>query len=311
MKLTFAELSSVGPVRHQNEDCIGFWQPDDENDRLLHGAIAAIADGVGGLSSGDIASRMAVDIALNTFKAAPKGGKATPILTQIFNEANLDIYNFGMQAEQRRMATTLSVCVFRNKEAAIGHVGDTRIYLVRNGQIKRLTSDHTYVEMQLKLGLISQEEAMDSELRSILTRTLGQNPVVQADFSRTVLYNGDRIVLCSDGLHASMMEHEICDTVTRLSPADACEYFISTAENRGAEDNISVQVVRVDEVRQTSFYKGLSYGVVGPKKVQEWNPPLGTEIHERQVRDGRFEIIDIIHQSGMRTVFKATYQTTG
>jgi serine/threonine-protein kinase len=311
MKLTFAELSSVGPIRHQNEDCVGFWQPDDENERLLHGAIAAIADGVGGLSSGDIASQMAVDIALNTFKTAPKGGKATPILEQIFNEANLDIYNFSMQAEQRRMATTLSVCIFRNKEVAIGHVGDTRIYLVRNGQIKRLTSDHTYVEMQLKLGLISQAEAMDSELRSILTRTLGQNPVVQADFSKTVLYNADRIVLCSDGLHASMMEHEICDTVVRLSPADACEYFISTAENRGAEDNISVQIVRVDEVRQTSFYKGLSFGLGGPKKEEEQKPVVGLELDVGQVLDGRFEITDIIHRSGMSTVFKATDLTTG
>src|SRR5215470_16958506 len=219
MKLTFAELSSVGPIRHQNEDCVGFWQPDDENERLLHGAIAAIADGVGGLSSGDIASRMAVDIALNTFKTSPKGGKATPILTQIFNEANLDIYNFGMQAEQRRMATTLSVCIFRNKEVAIGHVGDTRIYLVRNGQIKRLTSDHTYVEMQVKLGLISKEDAMESDLRSVLTRTMGQNPIVQADFAKSPLMNRDCVVLCSDGLHCSLMDHEIADAVRRMPPS--------------------------------------------------------------------------------------------
>src|SRR5207247_5119649 len=135
----------------------------------VHGSIAAVADGVGGLSSGEIASQMAIDIALNTFKTAPRGGKPNPILEQIFKEANLDIYNFGLEAEQSRMATTLSACIFRNKEVSVGHVGDTRVYLVRNGQIKRLTSDHTYVEMQLKLGLISREDAMSSELRSVLT----------------------------------------------------------------------------------------------------------------------------------------------
>ena len=171
MKLIFAELSSTGPVRHHNEDCIGFWQPEGEDDRLIHGSIAAVADGVGGLSSGEIASRMAIDIALNTFKTAPHGGKPNDILEQIFKEANLDIYNFGVESEQRRMGTTLTACIFRNKEVCIGHVGDCRVYLVRNGQIKKLTTDHTYVEMQRKLGLISQEDAMSSELRSVLTRS--------------------------------------------------------------------------------------------------------------------------------------------
>ena len=127
MKLTFAELSSTGPVRHHNEDSIGFWEPDSEEDRLIVGSIAAVADGVGGLSSGEIASRMAIDIALNTFKSTARGAKPSQILEHIFKEANLDIYNFGVESEQRRMGTTLSACIFRNKEAHIGHVGDSRV----------------------------------------------------------------------------------------------------------------------------------------------------------------------------------------
>src|SRR5215467_12563893 len=265
MKLTFAELSSTGPVRHHNEDCIGIWQFESEDDRLIHGSMAAIADGVGGLSSGEIASRMAIDIAVSVFKSAPRTQKPNQILDQIFKEANLDIYNFGLEAEQRRMATTLTACIFRNKELCLGHVGDTRVYLVRGGQIKQLTSDHTYVEMQLKLGLISKEDAMSSDLRSVLTRTLGQNPIVQVDFQKATLNSRDCIVLCSDGLHGSFMDHEIADTVTRMSPKDACSYFITTAENRGAEDNISVQVIRVEEVRQTAFYRGLSSRYANPK----------------------------------------------
>src|SRR6185369_6695022 len=129
-----------------------------------------------------------------------------------------------------------SACVFRSKEVSVGHVGDTRAYLVRAGQIKQLTSDHTYVEMQLKLGLISKEDAMASDLRSVLTRTLGQNPVVQVDLAKSSLSNRDCIVLCSDGLHGSLMEHEIAEAVTRKSPDDACEFLINAAENRGAED---------------------------------------------------------------------------
>jgi serine/threonine protein phosphatase PrpC len=309
LKLTFAELSSTGPVRHHNEDCTGFWQPDNEEDRLVHGTIAAVADGVGGLSSGEIASRMAIDVAINTFKTAPRDGKPNQILEQIFKEANLDIYNFGLEAEQSRMATTLSACIFRNKEVSVGHVGDTRVYLVRNGQIKRLTSDHTYVEMQLKLGLISREDAMSSELRSVLTRTMGQNPIVQVDFAKAVLNSRDYIILCSDGLHGSFMEHEIADVVTRMCPKDACDYFITTAENRGADDNISVQVVRVDEVRQTAFYRGLSALYGNPKN--ESSVSVSREIEVGQVLDGRFEITDVIHHSGMSTVFKANDLQTG
>src|SRR5437773_10721431 len=103
--------------------------------------------------------------------------------------------------------------------------------------------------MQRKLGLISQEDAMSSELRSVLTRSLGQNPIVQVDLSKSALMNRDCIVLCSDGLHTLFKEHEVADAVTRMAPANACEYFINTAENRGAEDNISVQVMRIEEVR--------------------------------------------------------------
>ncbi|HEY2383726.1 MAG TPA: protein kinase [Terriglobia bacterium] len=308
MKLIFAELSSTGPVRHHNEDSIGFWQPENEDERLVHGSLAAVADGVGGLSSGEIASRMAIDIALNTFKTASRGSKPNQILEQIFKEANLDIYNFGVESEQRRMGTTLSACIFRNKEVNIGHVGDCRVYLVRSGTVKKLTSDHTYVEMQRKLGLISQEEAMSSELRSVLTRSLGQNPIVQMDFSKSSLMNRDCIILCSDGLHTLFMEHEIADVMRRMEPAAACEYLISTAESRGAEDNISVQVIRVEEVKQTAFYRGLS--ALYPDTKTESSTHVTSEVEVGQVLDDRFEIVEPIHRSAMSTVFKALDRKT-
>src|SRR5437870_6013247 len=253
---------------------------------------------------------MAVDIALNTFKTAPHGGKPNDILEQIFKEANLDIYNFGVESELRRMGTTLTACIFRNKEVSVGHVGDCRVYLVRNGQVKKLTSDHTYVEMQRKLGLISEEDAMSSELRSVLTRSLGQNPLVQVDFSKSPLMNRDCVVLCSDGLHTLFMEHELADVVTRMTPADACTHFINTAENRGAEDNISIQVIRIEEVRKTAFYQGLS-SLYAASKGEGPTPVSGIDVEVGQVLDDRFEIIETIHRSGMSTVFKAIDRKTG
>src|SRR5262249_14929136 len=178
---------------------------------------------------------MAMDIAVDVFRKSPAATKPNKILEQMFQEANLDIYNFIVEAGERRMATTLSACIFRNKEVSIGHVGDCRIYLVRNGQVKQLTSDHTYVEMQVKLGLISRADAMASDLRSVLTRTLGQNPILQVDFAKSTLNRRDCVILCSDGLHTSFMQHEIAEIVTKMEPKDACEYFVNTAENRGAD----------------------------------------------------------------------------
>jgi serine/threonine-protein kinase len=308
LKLTIAELSVTGPVRHHNEDCIGIWQSDSEKDRLVHGTIAAIADGVGGLSSGEIASRMAIDIALNVFQTSAIGEKANKIVDQIFKEANLKLYNFCLESGQRKMATTLSVCILRNKELAIGHVGDCRVYHVRNGQIKRLTSDHTYVEMQLKLGLISQADAMESDLRSVLTRTMGQDTIVQVDFAKATLNSRDCIILCSDGLHAFFMDHEIAETVTRLAPEEACKYFIENAENRGSEDNISVQVLRVDELCQTAL---ISEPKANATNLKEHPATMNADIDAGEILDDRFEITEPIHRSGMSTVFKAIDKQTG
>jgi serine/threonine protein phosphatase PrpC len=131
MRLSCESKTSAGPVRTINEDCLGFWQPDEEAERLQRGAISIVADGVGGLAKGEVASKLAVEIAIATFQRMNPVNPPKQILKQIFDSANLAIYEAGM-ADPRggRMATTLSVCIFRDKELFIGHVGDTRVYLV-------------------------------------------------------------------------------------------------------------------------------------------------------------------------------------
>ena len=110
------------------------------------------------------------------------------LLWRMFNAANVAVYDTGMaRGGADRMATTLTAALFRRNEVAIGHVGDSRAYLVRQGTIKQLTSDHTYVAMQVKMSLISKQDAMNSELRGLLTRSIGANPTVQVDYARAVL----------------------------------------------------------------------------------------------------------------------------
>src|SRR5271157_5963836 len=115
MELTYAELSSPGPARENNEDFVGFWQPETLEEKRSRGAVAVLADGVGGLHFGEVASRLAVETALKTFREAP--GEQTPqqLLTQMFNAANLAVYDKGMADHGKsRMATTLAIVVFRH-----------------------------------------------------------------------------------------------------------------------------------------------------------------------------------------------------
>lgn len=169
MELTYASLSSPGPVRKNNEDYVGFWEPGEEEQRRTHGAVVVIADGVGGQDKGEVASQLAVETSLKLFREAKDNVPPRNVLWDLVNAANLAVYDKGMEERGKgRMATTLIVSIFRNTEVTIGHVGDTRSYLVQGGKAQQLTADHTYAAMQQKLGLISANEAAHSEMRDAL-----------------------------------------------------------------------------------------------------------------------------------------------
>jgi len=305
MELTYAELSSPGPVRENNEDFVGFWQPDTLEEKRSHGAVAALADGVGGLHHGEVASRTAVEIALKAFREAPEGKTPQQLITQMFNAANLAVYDKSMENHGRaRMATTLSIALLRNDEVVVGNVGDSRVYLVHMGEIKQLSTDHSYVGMQQKFGLISEQDAKTSEHRSVLTRSVGHEPMIRVDVESATVVKGDRIVLCSDGLYAHVADKEIADIVSRLSPAQACRQLVALAESRGTDDNLSVQVLQVNDIEKMSYYRGL------PVYHESSSPTTGYELQPGQTLDDRFFIVETISRSGMATIFKATDRST-
>src|SRR5205807_4780806 len=125
----------------------------------------------------------------------------------------------GMDPRQNgRMGTTLTASVLRNSEVTVGHVGDCRVYHVQSGRVRRITTDHSYVGMQLKLGLISEKDAMTSQLRSLLTRSVGKEPVLQVDFHTLTVSRGDLVVQCTDGLYTCVTEEEILEIVTHRNP---------------------------------------------------------------------------------------------
>jgi serine/threonine-protein kinase len=302
MRLSCESRSSPGPVRKINEDFVAFWQPEDEAERLQRGAIAVMADGVGGLHKGEIASRMAGELALAAFKRINPANMPKQILRQIFEAANLQVYEAGMAGQNGRMATTLSVCIFREKELSIGHVGDTRVYIVRQERMRRLTEDHSYTAMQVKLRLISEHEAKASRLRSMLTRSLGPDPIVHFDFKRVKLMSRDRVVLCTDGLYCSLNDGEISEGADRLNMDEICPYLVALAERRGTDDNVSVQVVQVDRLVEPKYDQPISI-----LKQTGGTTPNSTmnEVKPGEILDSRFEIDSMISRSGMATIYKA------
>ncbi|HSV15314.1 MAG TPA: protein kinase, partial [Tepidisphaeraceae bacterium] len=261
---------------------------------------------VGGQARGEVASHLACETALREFTTAAPGTAPNQVLWKMFNAANLAVYDDGLKNRAAgRMATTLLVGIFRNNELTVGHVGDCRLYLFQEGRLRRVTNDHSYAGVQLKLGLITVEEAKNSPNRSLLTRSVGQDPMIRIDYHRIILNRGDRVMMCSDGLYSCVSEGEISNIVTKQEPEAACRELIALAERRMGEDNISCQIAHVDAVEKLSYYGG--------KPIYERiaDDTMGTDLEAGQTLDGRFQLTDLISRSGMASIFKANDIQTG
>ncbi|HXE53924.1 MAG TPA: protein phosphatase 2C domain-containing protein, partial [Tepidisphaeraceae bacterium] len=258
MELVYAGLSSAGPVRQNNEDCLEFWQPQTPEEWRTRGAVAILADGVGGHGHGEVASRLACERARGAFLESKPGATPNQLLWQMFNNANVAVYDAGMDARaEGRMLTTLTISIYRNNEVSIGHVGDCRVYAIQQGRIRRVTSDHSYAGVQLKLGIVTVEEAANSQLRSVLTRSVGQDAMIRIDTHTVVVNRGDKLVQCTDGLWCFVTEREIYDIVCKNPPDEACKRLIDLATKRGGDDNLTVQVIGIEGVERLSYYRGV------------------------------------------------------
>jgi serine/threonine protein phosphatase PrpC len=301
MEVIYGFSTSPGNVRTNNEDITAFVSPKDEEERRSRGILALLADGAGGHGFGEVASKLAVESAERCFVEAKLDQTPNQVLWKAFTDGNLAVYDKGMlqQGSERRMATTMTALLLRNSEVFVGHVGDCRAYRIHQGCIERLTTDHSYVGMQVKMGLLSEHEAATSDMRTMLTRLVGQNPTVQVDFNKATIQEGDVLVQCCDGVHGCVTEAEICETVLRYPPQEASKHLIDMAMKRGSEDNVTVQVLRVEKVDQVRYYRGAAMFSEEPRAANTSEPQVG------QVLDARFEITGLISRSGMGSVFKA------
>jgi protein phosphatase len=210
LDVQFGQASDFGKVRTNNEDAMGSFVPSSRRQGRSHGYLFAVADGVGGMDLGEVASATAVKVMAEAFAKAPSGSMLSSLLPRLIQQANAAVHDCTLdpQYQGRKMATTLVTCALRHDQAVVSHVGDSRCYLVRNGAAKQVTQDHTWVNEQRKMGLLTAQEAAESDSRHVLIRSIGPEMFVSPDTTVLTLLPGDVLVLCTDGLHDEMPEEE-------------------------------------------------------------------------------------------------------
>jgi serine/threonine protein phosphatase PrpC len=262
LDVVFGQASDPGKVRTNNEDAMGTFIPSSRSQARSHGFLFVVADGVGGMDLGEVASSTAVSVAVEEFSKAQPGSMLISLLPRIVQSANAAVHDCTLapQFRGKKMATTMVACALRHDQAIVSHVGDSRCYLVRNGQARQITQDHTLVNEQRKLGLISASEISESDSRHVLIRSLGPEMFVSPDTTAVTLQPGDHLILCSDGLHDELPPEEMAQIVSRGRNLDEIAHeLVGRAVEIDGNDNTTAQVVRVRSVEQVGMYRGRPY----------------------------------------------------
>ena len=253
MRVTSCGITDVGVKRTNNED--NYLINDELN-------VYVVCDGMGGHAGGEFASAIAVNTVeevlagydlrqeMTTFD--PEDGPVEAVrekLRYAVRLAGRRIYQKALaEPEFKGMGTTCITLLLDGGNAFLGHVGDSRAYVVREGRIEQLTEDHSLVNEKIKAGLLTPEQARNHKLKNIITRSLGFTEEVEIDVTVRAVRRGDHFVLCSDGLSNLVDTGEIGETVLDGSPQEAARRLIELACERGGDDNVTVVIARVDEV---------------------------------------------------------------
>jgi protein phosphatase len=254
-----------GCVREINEDSGKFVLPSDAEQLSKRGALLIVADGMGGHSAGEVASGMAVELIPGLYYGSE--GDPHDALREAVAEANRRIHAASLEDESKRgMGTTCTALALLDGQAFAAHVGDSRLYMLRDGKVYQLTEDHSAVMEMVKMGLITKDEARNHEDKNVILRALGTVPEVEvstlAPFTVRV---GDQYLLCSDGLYDLVADEEIEHELSRAEDIHAAgEKLIALAKARGGHDNITVGIVAVVPQGTTAAE------AVGMRATREW-----------------------------------------
>ncbi len=260
MLIDVAAASDIGRKKDKNEDSFGLIDENTPGLRLFRqGMLLAVADGLGGHIGGDIASKLAVSIMKDAAKEPPPREEDIDseredeyyigVIQGAMRRANDSIYktNLDLIKGKRPMGTTLCVALLRPKCAYVGNVGDSRVCLFRDGRLAAQTEDHSWLDEQVKQGLMTQAEAAKDKRKNLLTRSIGTHPEIEIDIYTWRLEPGDQILLCSDGLLNMVSEQRILEVMTHPALAEEkVETLIRLANEEGGKDNITAAVAAIN-----------------------------------------------------------------
>ncbi|MFA7459502.1 MAG: Stp1/IreP family PP2C-type Ser/Thr phosphatase [Trueperaceae bacterium] len=244
--------SDVGRVRPLNEDFHRVWQfPLAGGDITL----LAVADGMGGAAAGEVASKLATEVLDESFSRYVEEVRSghpvvgiDKLIDKALRLANRRVYTEAFSKQNRRgMGSALTCVAVVKRKAYVGHVGDSRAFLVRGKKIYQLTKDHSWVEEQVALGNLTEEQAEHHEWRNLVTRVLGTRPTVAPDVIELEVQKGDVFVLSTDGLHGLVKPEEILAEIKRTENRQTnVEVMLTLANERGGPDNITVVIAEID-----------------------------------------------------------------
>ena len=253
MRLTSFGKTDEGKRRTNNEDSFL------ANDRL---GLYAVADGIGGHEGGEVASRLAMEALsgilrkqftdIRSVAKSEVSGEIDQCITSLrgaFDFANTMIREAAARdPDLAGMGTTVTAVLLRPGVSIFAHVGDSRAYLFRDGTLKQLTLDHSLVAEQMRSGLITPDQARISPYRHVITRSVGIRPEVQADLGKFEVEKNDILLLCTDGLTEMVTDDDIARILNSETPPAAAEALIRLANDNGGVDNITVVVVKIEDV---------------------------------------------------------------
>lgn len=307
MKLRSWGVTDVGQRRSHNED---YFLIDDELNLFL------VADGMGGLERGDMASRLSCEVVrdyvrreravIDTFKEDRSPASRDALLKMLelaVQQACHEVYSVSERTQGRGMGTTLEVLVLGAGIGFLAHVGDSRIFLFRGGKVHQLTEDHSLVQEKVRQGLLTREEARTARRRNVITRAVGVLPNVKVDTLSFEVDQGDAFLLCSDGLHQYFQDKEMQEAVNGVERDEVAGTLVEMSNKAGGSDNITalfIEVatsiprefwdkssVKMETLAQTALFRFLNYReLVAVSGIAEYHSAPTGEVLFREGEDG-------------------------
>ncbi|MEW6712254.1 MAG: Stp1/IreP family PP2C-type Ser/Thr phosphatase [Candidatus Riflebacteria bacterium] len=247
--MKISSFTHKGMVRQNNEDsCLVV--PPWSGIALKSGAcMFAVADGMGGQNAGEIASGLAVETARRWLESVKLNKISIEIVEELFAQINLEIWNYAQKnPEASGMGTTLTMVLIHQSTAICAHIGDSRLYRLRNNQFAQLTNDHTLVGEQVRMGKMTLEQARVHPTRHILSRVLGARQFVTPDIFSVELVPGDIFLLCSDGVYGMITDQQILDQLKQPEFSELAGSIIDAANAGGGKDNCTAVVLKIEEL---------------------------------------------------------------